>query len=132
MAGTIGSGWRVAAIAALVLAFAAGQARAASYPAGGSGFEGGPEGWSVPSAASCTLPVGGLCSASAGYDGANGNPAGSLALNGNLLVNALGLLKVEGTFLSPDFTVKEGGSATLAVQRQIASSNVVDLAAQGS
>lgn len=124
-------GWTgaVAVLAAAVLALAAGQARAASYPGGGSGFTGGPEGW-TPGPASCSVPV--LCNANAGYDGANGNPPGSLALNTNILLNALGLVTSNATFVSPDFVAKEGGSATLSLERQIGSSNILDLAPQGS
>jgi len=110
----------------------AGAASAAVYPAGGSGFNGGPEGWASPQAASCNLPLGGLCTANAGYDGANGNPAGSLALDTSILVNLGGLFKSNATFESPDFTAKEGGSATLALERQLASGNLLDLTPQGT
>lgn len=110
----------------------AGAASAAVYPAGGSGFNGGPEGWGSPQAATCNLPLGGLCTANAGYDGANGNPAGSLALDTSILVNLGGLFKSNATFESPNFTAKEGGSATLALERQLASGNLLDLTPQAT
>ena len=130
MVRTLDRSWRLLAagiMAAALLAFAAGHARAASYPGGGSGFNGGPEGWSVPTPATCNVPIGGLCSAFAGYDGANGNPPGSLTVDTTIVLNVLGLLKSNGTFLSPNFVAKEGGSATLSLERQIASSSLVDL-----
>lgn len=116
---------------ALALA-TAGSAPAATYPAGGSGFNGGPEGWGSPQAAACNLPLGGICTANAGYDGANGNPAGSLAVDTSILLNLGGLFKTTATFESPEFVAKEGGSATLSLERQLVSGNVLDLTPQAT
>jgi len=113
-------------------ALVAAPAQAAVYPSGGSGFSGGPEGWGNPQPAACNLPLGGVCTANAGYDGANGNPAGSLALDTSILVNLGGLFKSVGTFESPNFVAKEGGSATLSLERQLASGNLLDLAPQAT
>lgn len=117
---------------ALLALLAAGSARAAVYPAGGSGFNGGPEGWGTPTPASCNIPLGGLCTTTAGYDGANGNPAGSLTVDTTILVNLGGAFKSSATFESPNFTAKEGGSATLDLERQLASGNLLDLAPQAT
>lgn len=118
----------VAALASLaIVLLGAGIAKAAVYPAGGSGFNGGPEGWTSPDPATCNIPLGGICSATSGYEGAAGNPAGSLALNTNIVINALGLIKSNGSFASPNFIATEGGSATLSLQRQVTSSSLVDL-----
>lgn len=114
------------------VALTAAPAQAAVYPSGGSGFTGGPEGWGNPQPAACNLPLGGVCTANAGYDGANGNPAGSLALDTSILVNLGGLFKSTGVFQSPDFVAKEGGSATLSMERQLASGNLLDLAPQAT
>lgn len=111
----------------LLIAFAvlllAGSARAATY--GASGFSGGAEGWTVKSA-TCSIPV--TCSASGGYDGAAGNPAGSLAANSNILVNLVGLFKTTVVVESPDFKVGDGGSGTLRLQRQFVPGGLVGLA----
>ena len=76
----------------LLLLLSAGQARAATdvYPAGGSTFSGGAQGWEVTEA-SCNVPV--LCTAAGGYDGANGNPPGSIAANTTITLNLLTLFK---------------------------------------
>lgn len=117
-------------LSCLALALAAAPARADVYPAGGSGFSGGPEGWASPQPAACNLPLGGVCTANAGYDGANGNPAGSLAVDTSVLVNLGGLIKSVGVFESPDFVARDGGSATLSLERQLVAGNLLDLAPQ--
>lgn len=61
------------AMAVLVLAFSVGQARAATYPPGGGSFSGGAEGWSASGKCNVELAV---CSSTAKYDGAVGNPPG--------------------------------------------------------
>jgi hypothetical protein len=113
-------------LAALLGLFAVGQARAAttSYPAGVSTFSGSVEGWKVTEAA-CSLPA--LCTASGGYDGAVGNPAGSLAANTNITVNAGSLFKSTVTLVSPDFTVGSEGTAKVHVDRQFSQGNLVEL-----
>jgi hypothetical protein len=105
----------------------AGQARAASFPAGGSGFSGSAEGWKVAGTPACNIGLGGLCTATAGYDGANGNPAGSLAATTTVVANAGGLFKSTAVFESPNFTATEGGPATFSLDRQLASGSLLDL-----
>ncbi len=114
-------------IAAAMLLLTAGQARAAVYPAGGSGFDGGPQGWQVTEA-SCN--VGSLCTASGGYDGGNGNPPGSLAADTTVALNLLTVFKSNVTLQSPDFTVEGGRLGTLHLDRQFAPGSLVDLAAE--
>jgi hypothetical protein len=117
------------AAVSLLLLFGAAEASAASvYPAGGSGFSGGAEGWQVRSA-SCNVPI--LCTASGGYDGSGGSPPGSLAANTNIGVNLASLFKSTVTLQSPDFKVADSGPSTVQLDRQLAPSNsVVDLAPQ--
>ena len=128
MAGTNGqSRWRGAAVgllAAALLALAAGQARATVYPAGGSGFSGGAEGWQV-SAASCNVPL--LCSAEGGYDSAEGNPPGSMTARSNIALNLLSLFKATVTEVSPEFSAVAGGPATLHIDRQFVPGDLVGL-----
>lgn len=114
--------------AALTLCLGAGSAQAATYPPGGGAFNGGLEGWTMPTKAACNIPLGGLCTATAGYDGENGNPPGSLAANTSILLNLGGVFKSTATFQSPNFTASEGGSATLHVDRELSSGNLLDLA----
>jgi len=113
-------------VAFLVMAIA-GQARAAVYPGGGSAFSGGAEGWKTAQPPACNIDFAGLCSTSAGYDGANGNPAGSLAATTTVTVNLGGLFKSTAVFESPNFTATEGGPATLSLDRQLASGSLLDL-----
>jgi hypothetical protein len=101
---------------AAIFASSVGQASAAAYPAGGSTFTGGAEGWS--SSASCNVPATLVCEASAGYDGSAGDPAGSLGVKSQVAVNALALFRVDATEESPGFTAAEGGAATLRLERQ--------------
>jgi len=108
----------------------AGQAGAASFPGGGSTFSGSAEGWKVAGTPACNIGAGGLCTATAGFDGANGNPAGSLAATTTVLANAGGLFKSTAVFESPNFTATEGGPATLSLDRQLASGNLLDLTPQ--
>jgi hypothetical protein len=125
MRGAAIGGWLSAAI--LLLLLSAGQARAATdvYPAGGGTFSGGAQGWEVTSA-SCNVAV--LCSADGGYDGANGNPPGSLAANTTIGLNLLTLFKSTVTLQSPDFTVGANGDGTLHLDRQFTPGSLVDLA----
>jgi hypothetical protein len=99
-------------------------ARAAIYPAGGSGFDGSAEGWQVTSA-SCEPAA--FCTASGGYDGGNGVPPGSIAANTSARLNLLTLFDSTVTLQSPDFTVS-GGSGTLHLDRQFAPESLADLA----
>jgi hypothetical protein len=114
----------------LTLLLGTGQARAASvYPAGGGTFTGGAQGWEVTEA-SCNVPA--LCTASGGYDGANGNPPGSIAANTTVGLNLLTLFKSNVTLQSPDFTAAGAGDATLHLDRQLATGSLVDLAPQAT
>jgi hypothetical protein len=115
----------------LMLLLGAGQARAATavYPAGGSTFTGGAQGWEATEA-SCNVPA--LCTASGGYDGADGNPPGSIAANTTIGLNLLTLFKSTVTLQSPDFTVTGAGDATLHLDRQFVSGSLVDQAPQAT
>jgi hypothetical protein len=112
------------ALAAVLIVLGAGQARAAVYPAGGSTFTGGAEGWQV-STASCNVPI--LCTAEGGYDAAEGNPAGSLTAKTNIGLNLLSLFKATVTELSPEFKASAGGPATLHLDRQFDPVNLAAL-----
>lgn len=92
------------ALCAVLLA-SAGSAIAATsiYPAGGSGFDEGSEGWSA-GAASCT-PAELLCSSEAAYDASTGNPPGSIAARTTVTLNLVSLFKGTATWNSPAFTV---------------------------
>ena len=114
----------IAAVAMTVLgAPAAAGAATATYPAGGSGFTGGMQGW-TGSGQSCA-PVQGAditCSTTAEHSATVGNPAGSINSRITTLVNAGGLLKGETTFTSPDFTLAAGSgtrSGAVALDRRI-------------
>ncbi len=116
-------------MAAAMALLAAGQAGAAVYPAGGSGFGGSAQGWQVTSA-DCN--GGQLCTASGGYDGGHGNPPGSIAADTTVALNLLTLFKSNVTLQSPDFTVEGGRLGTLHLDRQFDPGSLVDLAAQTS
>ncbi|HEX6601435.1 MAG TPA: hypothetical protein VF030_02215 [Solirubrobacterales bacterium] len=121
-----GLGLALAGVMALgVLAIPA--AAADVYPAGGGQFSGGPEGWEVTDA-DCNAPA--LCTASGGYDGADGRPAGSLAADTNVSLNLLALFRSEVTLQSPDFKASAGGAATLHLDRRFSQGSLVDLAPQ--
>lgn len=94
------------------------------YPAGGGGFNGDAEGWEVTSA-SCNVPA--LCSASGGYDGSDGRPAGSLKAETDVNLNLVSLFESTVTLQSPDFEIEAGGAATLHLDRRFVSGALVDL-----
>ncbi len=119
-----------AAVAALCLLGS--SAQAATYPAGGGAFNGGLEGWTTPVKPTCNIPLMGVCTTTAGYDGEGGNPAGSLAATTTILVNLGGAFKATAAFQSPNFTASEGGAATLHLDRGLDSGNLLDLAPQAS
>jgi hypothetical protein len=107
---------------------AAGAAAAAEvYPAGGGQFNGGPEGWEVTSA-ECNVPA--SCTASGGYDGADGVPAGSLGADTNIGLNLLSLFRSTVVLQSPDFKASSGGSASVHLERRFSQGSLVDLAPQ--
>lgn len=112
--------------AMLALAAPAGAATTV-YPAGGGQFNGGPEGWEATSA-ECNAPA--LCSASGGYDGADGVPAGSLGADTNIGLNLLTVFRSTVTLQSPDFRASTGGAATLHLERRFSQGSLVDLAPQ--
>lgn len=122
-------GLLLALTAVLALGAMAAPARAAAgvYPAGGGQFSGGPEGWEA-TGAECDAPA--LCSASGGYDGADGRPAGSLAADTNIGLNLLSLFRSTVTLQSPDFVVGTGGAATVHLERRFSQGSLVDLAPQ--
>jgi hypothetical protein len=94
------------------------------YPAGGGGFSGDAEGWEVTSA-SCNVPA--LCSASGGYDGSDGRPAGSVKAETDVNLNLISLFESTVTLQSPDFEIEAGGAATLHLDRRFVSGALVDL-----
>lgn len=104
------------ALALLVLAISAGQARAASYPPGGGAFNGSAEGWSANGKCNLELII---CTSDARYDGGAGNPPGSLVSETNILLTVFGLFHGEFAFESPQFTVGAdgGGQGTVSLQR---------------
>jgi hypothetical protein len=97
------------------------------YPAGGSTFTGGAQGWEATEA-SCTAAP--LCTASGGYDGGAGNPPGSLAANTTVALNLLTVFKSTVVLRSPDFTVASAGDGTLHLDRQFVSGALIDLTPQ--
>ncbi|HEU5063943.1 MAG TPA: hypothetical protein VFT79_12455 [Solirubrobacterales bacterium] len=97
------------------------------HPAGGGQFSGGPEGWEVTSA-ECNVPV--LCTASGGYDGGDGRPAGSLAANTNVSLNLLSLFKSTVVLQSPDFVASSSGPASVHLERRFTQGSLVDLSPQ--
>jgi hypothetical protein len=113
----------LAAVAATLFLIPA--AGAAVYPTGAGRFDGGAEGWETTEA-SCNVPL--FCSASGGYDGGDGRPAGSLAAETNVGLNLATLFESTVTLQSPDFEVGSGGAATLHLERRFVPGSLVDLA----
>ncbi len=104
-------GFGLAAIAcAGALAFG-GQAMAATtvYPAGGSNFDDGSQGW-TSSDTSCSFPLipAGLCTSAPGHDPSGGNPGGAIEVEATVVINLLGLFNAQATWTSPPFTVPAG------------------------
>ncbi len=114
------------AVAAALLASPAGAATTV-YPAGGSTFTGGAQGWEVTESTCTAAP---LCTASGGYDGSAGNPPGSLTANTTITLNLLTVFKSTVVLRSPDFTVASAGDGTLHLDRQFLSGALVDLTPQ--
>ncbi len=115
------------ALAVVLLALGASQAQAASYPSGGSTFTGGAEGWKVTSA-TCNVPI--VCTASGGYDGTAGKPAGSLAASSSILLNLGGLFKTVVIEESPEFKVTDAGAGALRLDRQFVPGGLAELTPQ--
>jgi len=112
------------ALTLLFLGVAAGSARAATY--GAAGFSSSAEGWKVTSS-TCSIPLALACASSGEYATTAGNPPGSLATKGTVLVNVVGLFKADTTLESPSFTVGEGGQGTLEMQRAFDPGGLVEL-----
>ena len=125
--GRLGSVTTIFAVVLMATVMTTGPAQAATnvYPAKGGTFTGGPQGW-LTTNASCNVAV--LCTAEGGYDGTDGNPPGSYALNTTIGLKVMSLFKSTITVQSPDFTVAEAGDATLHLDRQFVSGALVDLA----
>jgi hypothetical protein len=118
---------------AALLVLAVGQASAATYPGGGSTFTGSAEGWTGKTECAPVVNLALLlCSGSAGYSGTAGNPAGSFNGSTEITLNLLGLFNSEETATSPNFTVGEGGSGTLKLDRQFAPEGLLQLSPQVS
>jgi hypothetical protein len=114
---------------AALLALTVGQASAATYPAGGSTFTGGAEGWKV-AAKECKV-LGALellCGTEGtGYDGTAGASAGSFADKAQIPVSAVGLFKASFIDESPAFTAAAGGDGSLSLSRQFLPGALVSL-----
>lgn len=118
-----------AVVAAACLVAGPAQAATTSYPAGGGTFTGGPQGW-LTTGASCSVAL--LCTAEGGYDGTDGNPPGSYAVNTTIGLNLAKVFKSTVTFQSPDFTVANAGQSTLHLDRQFVPGALVDLAPEAT
>jgi hypothetical protein len=112
-----------AALAAALFAAPA-QAATSVYPPGAGTFTGGPQGW-LTTEASCSVAV--LCTAEGGYNGADGNPPGSYAVNTTIGLKVTTLTKSTVSFQSPDFGVPTAGDATLHLERQFVPGTLIDL-----
>lgn len=123
----------VGALCAVLLA-AAGSAPAATttYPAGGSGFDEGSEGWSA-GASSCT-PAELLCSSEAAYDASTGNPPGSIAARTTVTLNLVSLFKGTATWNSPSFTVpvEPITDAEMSLESAFDPGGLIDVEPEGS
>jgi hypothetical protein len=115
----------------MALCLFTGPAQAATnvYPPGHGTFTGGAQGWEATEA-SCNVSI--SCTASGGYDGAAGNPPGSIAANTNIAVGLAELFKSTVTLQSPDFKVVGAGDSTLHLERQFVQGSLVDLAPQAT
>ncbi|HEX7292212.1 MAG TPA: hypothetical protein VF250_13900 [Conexibacter sp.] len=103
----------LAAIGTLAACAAPAVGATTTYPAGGSGFDAGPDGWTV-SDTSCGMTggVSVVCSTGGSYDAIGGNPGGALSTNVDVTVNALGLFAAAATWTSPSFDVPAGAQVT--------------------
>lgn len=129
--------WLLAAGASalLLMAIAAGPARADTFPAGSGTFSGSSEGW-VTTQSECKLlglvELGLLCdSKESGYSGTVGNPPGSLDAHTKVIVNLLSAFESHVSFRSPEFTAPASGPATLHLERQFALGTLIDLIPAG-
>jgi Ca2+-binding RTX toxin-like protein len=125
--------WAIALACAIALAAwataSAGTAKAATtvHPAGGSGFDAGPDGW-TGSDTSCTLPL--VCTASNTHEPAGGAPGGAIATNADIVLGLVGLFEATGTWTSPPFAIPadaDVGGATFQYDRAFGSDELLDL-----
>lgn len=122
-----------AGLVVLLLGPGVGRARAAVYPNGGSTFSGSLEGWQATKDECKVLGVTeleALCRNESGLDATSGNPAGSLAAKGKVLVDVGGSFKSDTSFESPTFTAGEGGQGSLALDRAFDPGGLVELKPQ--
>src|SRR5262249_100253 len=117
---------------AVLIVLVVGQAKAATYPAGGSTFSGSAEGWkasdSCKALALVELPL--VCTHSAGYDGTAGSPPGSFAATAEIPVNLIGAFKQEVVAESPSFTADAGGAGSLSLSREFEPGGLLGLKPQ--
>jgi hypothetical protein len=115
-------------MALLLIVLGAGKAGATTY--GTSTFSGSLEGWQAtktPCKVLGVVELEALCTNESGFDGATGNPVGSLAAKAKVLVNVGGTLKSTTTFESPAFTVDDGGQGTLSLDRAFDPGGLLEL-----
>ena len=117
---------------AALLVLAVGQASAATYPGGGSTFTGSAEGWTGKTECPniykvLNIPLL-LCTSSAGYTGAAGNPAGSFDGKTEITLNLLSSSTPKRSRRRPTSSPGAGGSGTLKLDRQFAPEGLVRLA----
>lgn len=105
---------RAVALACVLALAGAATAGAATtvYPAGGSDFATGLQGWSSAEATCAQTSGLVLCSTTNAYDGSVGNPAGSLDTRVDVTANVLGTFDGLGTWQSPAFTPADEGEVT--------------------
>jgi Ca2+-binding RTX toxin-like protein len=119
---------------ACAAAFAmAGHAQAATtvYPAGGSTFDGDAQGWVISNETCGPInPIALLCTTAGAFDGAEGNPPGSLVTTTTVTLNVLSVFTGTGTWTSPAFEVSAPDPVTgvsLSFDRRLDDSGALDL-----
>jgi hypothetical protein len=129
-----GSGKRVqVAVAGCVVCTAAllfaapASAGVVTYPAGGSGFDEGAEGWSS-GGGECS-PAELLCTSEATYDASSGSPPGSIAAKTTVTLNLVSLFKGTATWDSPQFQIAVATitGAELHLDRAFSPGGLVDV-----
>ena len=126
----------VGALAAVAVGAQSAEAATSVYPAGGSTFSGGPQGWTGVGDSCGPVQDGGItCSASTAYDGSVGNPAGSIDSRLDVVANAGGLLQGQTTWTSPTFALPAGTGtegAAIALDRRLDGQNLAALNPQST
>jgi hypothetical protein len=74
-----------------------------------------------------TIPLPLVCTATGGYDGTAGNPAGSFAAKTSIPINLISLFKSEVTAESPNFVADEGGPGAVRLDRQYVPGTLLSL-----